>query len=402
MANLRVFVSSTAYDLAVLRSTLRNFIEGLGYDPILSDYSDVLYDPREHAHRSCLAEIRTCDMVVLIVGSRFGSALNVDALSSTADLDVLRYLEEDGDRSLSVTQAEAVSAVAHGIPIFAFVDSAVYHDYFVHQRNKGQPFAREIIYPSVSQPDTAEYIFDFIDYLQGRSFNNAVITFDRMEDILVHLQKQWAGLFQRMLSEARSGHDDRVRIDKLAEQFDDLKTALLATLGDAGSRSAARAVVRYRRLLDFLRQLPNPGRPLRDAVVQAEGLSFAELLRETAHIVAIEEDSSSSLPYTQCVFRVEGDEDLWFRGPSRLVERFGVDWQSFQALGQVERGVAFDALADLDEQVRPTMIRRLSTRRKAEASSEDSVVPVPPADQEIRLPDVAAGGDLTLGITHVG
>lgn len=183
MANLRVFVSSTAYDLAVLRSTLRSFIESLGYDPILSDYSDVLYDPREHAHRSCLAEVRTCDIVVLITGSRFGSAINVDALSSTADLEVLRYLEEDGDRSVSVTQAEAVSAVAQGIPILAFVDSAAHHDYFVHQRNKGQSFARKIIYPSVSQPDTAEYIFDFLDYLQGRSQNNAVVTFDRMEDI---------------------------------------------------------------------------------------------------------------------------------------------------------------------------------------------------------------------------
>ena len=75
MANLRVFISSTAYDLGVLRSSLRAFVEGLGYDAVLSEYSDVLYDPREHAHASCLAEVRTCDMVVLVIGSRFGSPL---------------------------------------------------------------------------------------------------------------------------------------------------------------------------------------------------------------------------------------------------------------------------------------------------------------------------------------
>ena len=56
----------------MLRSSLRGFIESLGFEPILSDYSDVLFDPREHTHASCIAEIRNCDVVVLVVGSRFG------------------------------------------------------------------------------------------------------------------------------------------------------------------------------------------------------------------------------------------------------------------------------------------------------------------------------------------
>ncbi|HBE5548536.1 TPA: DUF4062 domain-containing protein, partial [Escherichia coli] len=36
MAGLRVFVSSTCYDLSLLRSQLRIFIQNLGYEPMMS------------------------------------------------------------------------------------------------------------------------------------------------------------------------------------------------------------------------------------------------------------------------------------------------------------------------------------------------------------------------------
>ena len=35
MADLRVFVSSTCYDLSLLRSQLRHFIKNMGYEPIM-------------------------------------------------------------------------------------------------------------------------------------------------------------------------------------------------------------------------------------------------------------------------------------------------------------------------------------------------------------------------------
>ena len=81
MAELRVFVSSTCYDLSVLRSQLRVFIKNMGHEPIMSDYGDVLYDPRIHTHTSCVDEVRNCDVLVLIVGSRFGGKAMAEALS---------------------------------------------------------------------------------------------------------------------------------------------------------------------------------------------------------------------------------------------------------------------------------------------------------------------------------
>ena len=72
MAGLKVFISSTCYDLSLLRSELRSFILSLGYDPVMSDYADVVYDPRIHTHTSCIDEVANCDMLVVIIGSRLG------------------------------------------------------------------------------------------------------------------------------------------------------------------------------------------------------------------------------------------------------------------------------------------------------------------------------------------
>ena len=43
MAELRVFISSTCYDLSLLRSQLRTFTKNMGYEPIMSDYEDILH-----------------------------------------------------------------------------------------------------------------------------------------------------------------------------------------------------------------------------------------------------------------------------------------------------------------------------------------------------------------------
>ena len=37
----------------------------------MSDYNDVLFDPRSHTHESCIKEIANADVVILIIGSRF-------------------------------------------------------------------------------------------------------------------------------------------------------------------------------------------------------------------------------------------------------------------------------------------------------------------------------------------
>jgi hypothetical protein len=97
MANLRVFVSSTCFDLSVTRGQLRAFVEDLGFQPVMSDYNDVLFDPRVHTHTSCINEVASCDMVLVLVGSRFGGRA-VPAAVAQIDFDAL----QDASKSLEL------------------------------------------------------------------------------------------------------------------------------------------------------------------------------------------------------------------------------------------------------------------------------------------------------------
>lgn len=39
---------------------------------MMSDFNDILYGPRIHTHTSCVDEVSNCDILILIIGSRFG------------------------------------------------------------------------------------------------------------------------------------------------------------------------------------------------------------------------------------------------------------------------------------------------------------------------------------------
>ncbi|ONN48976.1 hypothetical protein AC057_18665 [Acinetobacter genomosp. 33YU] len=89
MAGLKMFVSSTCYDLAEERNQLRQFISDLGHEPILSEYNEILYDFNEHTHVSCVREISNADMVILVIGTRFGGVA-IDETKKIIDLAILQ------------------------------------------------------------------------------------------------------------------------------------------------------------------------------------------------------------------------------------------------------------------------------------------------------------------------
>ena len=352
MATLRVFVSSTAYDLGVLRSSLKAFIEGLGFDAILSEYSDVLFDPRIHTHTSCVAEVKNCDMVLLIVGSRFGGEA-VPSVIGQLGKRMEEILSTNSEHRFSITQAECLTALQEGIPVFAFAESAVLHDYRVFTLNTD----KEINYPSISQPGTAEYIFEFLGFLNRQSYNNAVIPFARIEDIVDHLKKQWTALFQRLLRESRERQEESRRIDRLSEQFEDLKTALLATVGDTEARRIAQGVVRYRRLIDLIRSIGVSG-DLGNHAKEYEG-SWSDFLRNYAGIVEIKSaPDDRSMPSYSAMLAEDGS-GFMVRLSHAGVSRIEQDWNDFKSETKPLRTVLYDTLTEQD--VRPmTIARRMS------------------------------------------
>src|SRR4051812_2977017 len=116
MATPRVFISSTWYDLRYIRENIKYFVRTVGYEPILSEEGSVFYDPRIHVQDACLGEIPNTQMVILIIGGRYGS----------------EYL----GTSDSVTNREYREAARLRIPIFALVEQAVYNDFQLYLANR--------------------------------------------------------------------------------------------------------------------------------------------------------------------------------------------------------------------------------------------------------------------------
>jgi hypothetical protein len=212
MAIPRVFVSSTCYDLKYIRENLNYFIKTLGYEPVLSEEGSIYFDPTLSTQDSCLREVPSCQLFILIIGGRFGEAYK--------------------DTGASITNAEYREAVKSKIPIFALVDNSVLSEYFVYQKNKANPKIEEnrIIYPSA---DSTE-IFNFIEEVRRSSVNNALTPFSDFSDIQAYLRQQWAGMMFSFLT--RQNEDIRVAdtlstLTQISEKIEFLSTQILKSIG---------------------------------------------------------------------------------------------------------------------------------------------------------------------------
>jgi len=352
MPSPKVFISSTCYDLGMAREQLRSFLTKLGYDPVLSEYSDVLYDPRVHTHTSCIQEVPNADMIVVLIGSRFGGRAIPEALSQI-DLDKLvnssfNVSVLDTPENLSITQLEVLKAIDASVPVFAFVEEKVMHDHFVYQKNKD--IAEKIDFPSISKPESARYIFEFINFLSHRNVGNSVIPFSRIEDIESHLKKQWGALFQKLLREQRESSFESRKIFAISEQIEGLKTAVISTIESAQSREVARGVIKFRRLADFLHALRLPD----FSVVTNSTYELDEIL-DMAGIKEVRSFPSRSSS-DSCALIKEDGTFYELRFGEEFLNKISVDWQSFVALTEEVRRIIFETLSDM-ERMGPNVLR---------------------------------------------
>jgi hypothetical protein len=214
MATPRVFVSSTCYDLKYIRENLKYFIRTVGYEPVLSEDGAVYFNPSQHTHDSCLSEVPNCQMFVLIIGGRYGGCF------------------KDGETS--ITNEEYREAKKQKIPVFALVESAVYSDHHVYNRNRDNKIidATSINYPSVDNAN----IFKFIDEVKSATINNAIVPFRDFSDIESYLKQQWAGMMFSFLI-ARN-EDNRVtdmmsHLLTMNERIEFMSSQLVKSVGSA-------------------------------------------------------------------------------------------------------------------------------------------------------------------------
>jgi hypothetical protein len=208
MARPRVFVSSTYYDLKHLRSALEGFIDGLGFEPVLSEKGNIAYAPDAALDESCYREVGQADLMVLIIGGRYGSER-----SSTDEKD-------DDDfyaRYDSITREEFRTAERSGVPLYILIERGVYAEYQTFLKNRNSQDVRYAHVDSVN-------IFRMIDEILSLPRNNPVLAFDRYHEIECWLREQWAGLFQELLRRMSSQEQLRSLAGQVAQLSESNKT----------------------------------------------------------------------------------------------------------------------------------------------------------------------------------
>jgi hypothetical protein len=243
----------------------------MGYDAVLSEYNDIFYDPQDHTHESCVKEVSNADIVILIIGSRFGGR-GIPNLQSLIDFKTLstsslktRIL--DHQEQLSVTQYEIFKAIESNIPVYCFVEESVWHDHRVYEENKDkEDVIKNMKFPSIDNNNTAPYIFEFINFMRARIHNNALYSFGKLEDIEGCLLKQWSNLFQSLLSQSKSKTEATKQMNQITEQLNDMKALIMSSVNNQDvSKEAAKGVLKFRSLINYVDcLLPTPDVILKD------------------------------------------------------------------------------------------------------------------------------------------
>ena len=173
MAAPRVFISSTYYDLQHVRNDIRIFLQGLGYEPVMHDKGNIPYTQEVTLEESCYNELDTCDIVVCIIGNKFGTK------SSSGDF--------------SITMNELQTAIRNRKKVYIYILKDVYTENFTYLANKSNEFTPYHV-------DNIK-IHEFIADLKANVKNHPILPFENVLDITNNLKQQFAGLFQHLLSQ---------------------------------------------------------------------------------------------------------------------------------------------------------------------------------------------------------
>lgn len=176
MAKPRIFISSTFYDLRQIRAELDKFIRGLGYEPVRNEKGDIPYGKEDDLQEYCYKEIENIDILVSIIGNRYGSQAIVD----------------EKEKEYSVSMRELKTAYEKNKHVFIFIEKSVLTEYETYLLNKATD---GIVYKYVDNSS----IYRFIEEVKSWSHNNNIKDFETADDITSYLREQFAGLFKQFI-----------------------------------------------------------------------------------------------------------------------------------------------------------------------------------------------------------
>lgn len=200
MNKIRVFVSSTCYDLSQIRKDLKEGIEAMGHLPMLSENKDFPINPALNTVENCIEAVRNdADIFVLIIGGHYGYKL---------------------DTGKSITNTEYLTALEKGIPIYTFTLKNIISVLPVWKNNPSADFSSVV---------NDNKVFEFVEDIREKSsvWN---FEFESAQDIIEILKSQWSFLFkQALVSHQRISKVD----DGIASKLSNKALKLLLEKGES-------------------------------------------------------------------------------------------------------------------------------------------------------------------------
>ncbi|WP_299582979.1 DUF4062 domain-containing protein [uncultured Sunxiuqinia sp.] len=170
MSQLKIFLSSTCYDLKQIRADLFDYFYNQGYTPYLSENHDFPINPQKDTIENCIENVKkNTDIFVLVVGNRYG------------------YQIENGK---SITNTEYLYAKKLGIPIYIFIYRQIISILPIWKKNQNGDFSDSV--------DSTK-IFEFVQDLRETD-NNWCFEFEKAQDIIKVLKTQFSYLFKEALN----------------------------------------------------------------------------------------------------------------------------------------------------------------------------------------------------------
>ena len=305
MARPQVFVSSTYYDLKSVREDIGRFLRDFGCDVIRHETGRVPYSKGISLEASCRKEVEASDIVICVIGGRLGTT-------------------SDGGH-YSITQTELQAAISAGKQVFIFVDRPVHSEYEFYEKNKHLP---GLVLTAASDQKVHEFMREVRELPNGYP----TFPFDTSAEIVSILRDQFAGLFQRLLSETA-----RVETTSLVNQLQSSLSSVATLVGELAKEKAASSTV-FRAFLDA-------NHPLFAAIATAIRVKFRvyfstraelnRLLNEVKNLEPLDPSmwdephiaewikivvTSDPKVKTQWIFRMP---DKWFDDEGRLVPSEG-------------------------------------------------------------------------------
>ena len=151
----------------------------------MHDKGNISYTQEVSLEESCYNELSMCDIVICIIGNKYGTKSSI------------------GD--YSITMQELQIAIRSRKKIYIYIQKDVYAENFTYLENIGGGF----------KPYHADNIkiHEFIAELKTTVKTHPIVSFDNVLDITNNLRQQFSGLFQHLLSQEATVTEGKTYVD---------------------------------------------------------------------------------------------------------------------------------------------------------------------------------------------